>query len=99
MADKPNGSKKLFPFEVAFWNKTTQDGKQYQSVSLTQSVKDKDGKWTNVNMYLFPEDLLKISTLCEQAYWLVKSDEPARDKTQTQTQTRANVADDDSIPF
>lgn len=103
MADKPNGSKKLFPFEVAYWNKKNKEGKDYQSVSLTQSVKDKDGKWSNVNMYLFPEDLLKIASLCEQCYWMVKDNEPARDNASGNTQQAQNVqsadADDYSIPF
>jgi hypothetical protein len=54
-------------------------------------------------MYLFPEDLLKIASLCEQSYWMVKDNEPARDNASGNTQQAQNVqsadADDDSIPF
>ncbi len=71
------------------------------SVSIQRSYKDKSGEWKQTSLNCFLEDLLPISTLCENAYIeFNKYIEGKREAKEKATVSSQSINDfDDDIPF
>lgn len=92
----------------------SKDGKDSYSFCLQRSYKNKNGEYVNETINLFPEDVLKMSALLDDAYAMLRGyrNNKARNggKFTTGTNTaltgseaeplpQASLADESSIPF
>lgn len=85
---------------------TEVDGKKNHQISLDKAFKRKDSEeWEHQRINLFPEDLLRIASLCERTYWNILSlrekttTKPAEQKPAEDKATLVKVEDGDDIPF
>lgn len=102
---------KDYPFTVLAQTKVGKtSGKSYIAVSLGQTVvKDRNAsdpkeKYATNWLNLFPDDLLKLSEICRNAYSQIKADDkPQASKPLSKTAQAKQDAnapfDDDPLPF
>lgn len=101
MANAPVKKISDYPFGLSIFEHTNENGRKTYSVSLQRSYKKKDtGEYVNETMNMYEEDLLKLSTATEMAYWVINNIKNNAPKPQAQpvAQTPATTTDD-SIPF
>jgi hypothetical protein len=102
MANAPVKKISDYPFGLSIFEHTNENGRKTYSVSLQRSYKKKDtGEYVNETMNMYEEDLLKLSTATEMAYWAINNIKNNAPKPQAQPvaqQTPASVTNDD-IPF
>lgn len=78
---------------VLAFDKVSKEGKGYRSFVIQRSYKVND-EWKNETINIFADDLLKISSLCDEAYkqnLLKKPEKVVIEETE--------ITDLDSIPF
>ena len=54
--------------DVACWEKTGNEGKEYYSVTVARKYKDKNGEEHKETLHLFPEDLLAVAEIIRITY-------------------------------
>ena len=101
MANAPVKKISDYPFGLSIFEHTNENGRKTYSVSLQRSYKKKDtGEYVNENMNVYEEDLLKLSSAAEMAYWAINNIKNNAPKPQAQPVAQTPAATiDDSIPF
>lgn len=93
-----------YPFVVTAENKKSQAGNDYLSIGVGMSKKNQQGEYetTWFNM-IDKRDLLMLSSVCENAYHKIISEEAkehaASKGNASQAAPQASAVADDSIPF
>lgn len=54
--------------DVACWEQTNNEGKEYYSVTLGRKYKDKNGEEKKETLHLFPDDLLAVAEILRITY-------------------------------
>lgn len=54
--------------DIACWEKVSNEGKEYYSITLSRKYKDKNGEEKKETLHLFPEDLLAVSEIVRITY-------------------------------
>lgn len=54
--------------DIACWEKSTNEGKEYYSVTLSRKYKDKNGEEKKESLHLFPDDLLAVAEVIRITY-------------------------------
>ena len=80
---QPRIKKRDNQFSIAFFDNKTKDGKDYIGVMLSRHYKTKENEDKYEDLHIYPEDLLKISSLCLRAYNEYK--DSAEDKSSVPT--------------
>lgn len=108
MSNKPVKSHKDGWFSASIFE-GEYDGRKTYNVSIQKGFKRKDSDEVEYQtISLFPEDLLKLSQLCERAYWSVsdlrdadyqRSKEGNEKPAPKPAASTKKASDDDEIPF
>lgn len=97
---QPKLKKRDNNFSVAFFDMKTKENKNYTGVILSKNYKTKDNEWKSEELHIFPEDLLKIASLCQRAYSEYKDSLENKNTVPTKTEVESLADDlDDAVPF
>ena len=101
--------KKDYPFTIIIEDKTSKTTfKKYQAISLAYTEKNKnatndDNKYKTTFINFFDErDLLKLSSVAENAYQVLKEERERERKAEKQSEEVEKTSDDfinDEVPF
>jgi hypothetical protein len=96
MNEKPIIQRKDGNLNFSVFAKTSQDGKTYYSISFQRSYKKKGTEeWNRETVNMFPDDLLKLSSLASVTYTDIVAHTRKSKATPTYTAPEFN----DDIPF